>query len=251
MKKLSGLKPAATGLICVILLCLLVGLPGRLRAESSDSTELISWLLKDGRDLKEIPFSEVLTATTGKKIIPVDPTSDRPWLDRLGSHLDSVLGFLNDPAQGIHKAGRINEASRFIEDRLLLELNREPGWKCSIPRTAAGEEQRSGYPDLRLVMENGGVVFLDPKLYEDGSANSTLRTFYYEPKTTTNKVHEDARHMLVAIRHNGKTGADLRLLGWELVDVSRIRVRLKAEFQASNHDMYHKENVVAEGSPKP
>lgn len=240
-----------TGLIRVFLLCLLVGLPGRLCAESSDSAELISWLLKDGRDLKEIPFSEVLTATTGKKIIPVDPASDRPWLDRLRKHLDSVLGALNDPAQGIHKAGRINEASRFIEDRLLLELNREPGWKCSIPRTAAGEEQRSGYPDLRLVMENGDVVFLDPKLYEDGSGNSTLRTFYYEPKTTTNKVHEDARHMLVAIRHNGKTGDDLRLLGWELVDVSRIRVRLKAEFQASNHDMYHKENVVSESSPKP
>ena len=220
-------------------------------AESKDASTLISWLLADGRDMRAIPFPDVLAATTGKKIIPVEPEADRVWLNRLGKVLDKVLADLNDPSQGIHKAKRINEASRFIEDQLRLELNRETGWKCMVPITAAGEEQRSGYPDLRLVLENGDVVYLDPKLFEADSRNSTLRTFYYEPKTTTNKVHDDARHLLVAIRHNEKTGADLRLLGWELVDVSRICVRLKAEFQASNHDMYQKDNVVAEGTPKP
>jgi len=225
--------------------------PGCLLAGSKDTGDLISWLLEDGRDMKGIPFSEVLAATTGKKIIPVDPAADRAWLGRLGKVLDQMLSDLNDPSQEIHKARRINEASRFVEDQLRLGLNRQPGWKCMVPQTASGGEQRSGYPDLRLVLENGDVVYLDAKLYEDGSRSSTLRTFYYEPKTTTGKVHDDARHLLVSIRHNGKTGADLRLLGWELVDVSRIRVRLKAEFQASNHDLYHKDNVVAEGTPKP
>lgn len=232
-------------------LWLAAGMPECLGAESKDIGGLISWLLEDGRDLRAIPFPDVLAATTGKKIIPIEPEADRPWLDRLGRVLDKVLADLNSPSQGIHKAGRINEASRFIEDQLRSELNREAGWKCMVPSTAAGEEQRSGYPDLRLVLENGDVVYLDPKLFETDSRNSTLRTFYYEPKTTTNKVHDNARHLLVAIRHNGKTGADLRLLGWELVDVSRICVRLKAEFQASNHDMYQKDNIVAESPQKP
>ncbi len=213
-------------------------------AESSDTRELVGWLLEEGRDLGEIPFSEVLLATTGRKILPVDPAADRPWLDRLGRVLDNVLETMNSPSDPIHRAGRINEASRFIEDRLHAALNHENGWTCAIPKTTDGTEQRSGYPDLRLSLEDGSTVYLDPKLFEDGSRNSTLRTFYYEPKTTTNKVHDDARHLLVAIRHNGKTGTELRLLGWELIDVSRIRVRLKAEFQASNHDLYHPENVV-------
>ena len=221
------------------------------REQSKDTGTLISWLLQDGRDMKEIPFPVVLAATTGKNIIPIEPESDRAWLDRLGKVLDRVLAQLNDPAHAIHRAGRINEASRFIEDQLRQELNKEPGWKCMIPCTAGGEEQRSGYPDLRLVLENGSVVYLDPKLFEEDSRTSTLRTFYFEPKTTTNKVHDDARHLLVAVRHEGKSSADLRLLGWELVDVSRICVRLKAEFQASNLDMYRKDNVVAEGAPKP
>jgi hypothetical protein len=238
-------------MVAAILLCM----QGQARAgaheESKDTGTLISWLLEDGRNMSEIPFPVVLAATTGKNIIPVDPEADHVWLARLGKVLDKVLGDLNSPSHGIHGAGRINEASRFIEDQLRQELNQEKGWKCMVPCTTNGEEQRSGYPDLRLVLENGNVVYLDPKLYEEDSRNSTLRTFYFEPKTTTNKVHDDARHLLVAIRHNGKTSADLRLLGWELVDVSRIFVRLKAEFQASNHDMYRKDNVVAEGTPKP
>ncbi len=218
---------------------------------SKDTGDLISWLLEDGRDMRAIPFPDVLAATTGKKVIPIDPEADKALLARLGQVLDKVLADLNEPSQGIHQAGRINEASRFIEDQLHKELNLQPGWKCMIPSTAAGGEQRSGYPDLRLVLENGDVVFLDPKLYEEDSRTSTLRTFYYEPKTTTNKVRDDGRHLLVAVKHNGKTGRDLRLLGWELVDVSRICVKLKAEFQASNSDMYRKDNVVASGTPKP
>lgn len=245
MQKGHGLKQGVRFLPGIALVFFLVFTPvSRVGADSSDTKELVGWLLEEGRDLREIPFSEVLLATTGRKILPVDPAVDRPWLDRLGRVLNDVLRDMNVPSDEIHQAGRINEASRFIEDHLHAALNREKGWACSIPKTTDGAEQRSGYPDLRLTLEDGRVVYLDPKLYEEGSRNSTLRTFYYEPKTATNKVHDDARHLLVAIRHNGKTGTDLRLLGWELVDVSRIHVRLKAEFQASNHDMYHPENVV-------
>lgn len=213
------------------------------RAES-DSSELIGWLLQDGRDLRGVPFSEVLAATTGKKIIPIDPSADKPLLDALAAALDRTLLALNDSSQQIHNASRINEASRFIEDQLRAELNKQPGWKCTIPTVASGEEQRSGYPDMRLALPDGRIVYLDPKLFSNETRSSTLRTFYYEPKSLTNKVHDDASHILVGIRHNGKTGPDLRLLAWELVDTSRIRVQLKAEFQASNKELYLESNVI-------
>ena len=242
---------ACCGLAAACAIAWLAAAPTAQAGKPSDTSQLISWLLEDGRDMRDIPFSEVLTATTGKKILPVDPKADRPWLARLGTALDRVLADLNAPAHKIHQTARVNEASRFIEDELRAALSREPGWTCAVPSTSSGGEQRSGYPDLRLVLENGDVVYLDPKLFEKEARNSTLRTFYYEPKTLTNKVHDDARHLLVAIAHNGKSGSDLHLLHWELVDVSRIRVRLKAEFQASNHDMYRKENIVAEGTPAP
>jgi hypothetical protein len=212
-----------------------------------DSAILIDWLLKDGRDLKGIPFSDVLAATTGKKILPVKP--DAPWLDRLSVVLDRTLAEMNDPAHPIHTAGRINEASRFIEDQLMAECNKESGWSCGIPRTSAGEEQRSGYPDLRLVLEDQSVVYLDPKLFARGSKTSTLRTFYYEPKSTTSKVHDDARHLLVGIQHNGGEGGRLVFEEWDFVDVSKIKVQLKAEFQASNKDLYRVDTILKKYPP--
>lgn len=221
------------------------------RAESNDTRNLITWLLAGDRQLTDIPFADVLKDATGKKILPVDPVTDKPWLTQLSTALDRTLAALNDPAQPIHHAARINEASRYIEDQLHAELNKIPGWKCTIPRTTSGGEQRSGYPDLRLELPDGSFVFLDPKLFDPDSRSSTLRTFYYEPRTLTNKIHEDARHLLVGIRHNGKSGRELRLLGWELIDVSKLRVQLKAEFQASNKDIYQNENTVARSGDHP
>jgi len=213
----------------------------------SDSAVLIEWLLRDGRELKGIPFSEVLAATTGKNILPV--ASDALWLQRLGAVLDRTLAAMNDTAHPIHSVGRINEASRFIEDQLMAECNKEPGWSCGIPRTSAGEEQRSGYPDLRLVLEDQSVVYLDPKLFARGSKTSTLRTFYYEPKTTTSKVHDDAQHLLVGVQHNGGEGGQIRFEEWDLVDVSKIKVQLKAEFQAANKDLYRGDTILLKSSP--
>jgi len=227
----------------------LVALAPHIRADEAkpDSAVLIEWLLQDGRELRDIPFSEVLASTTGKKILPVPP--DAPWLPQLGAVLDRTLAKLNDPAHPIHSVGRINEASRFIEDQLMAECNKEPGWSCGIPRTSAGEEQRSGYPDLRLVLEDKSVVYLDPKLFARGSKTSTLRTFYYEPKTTTSKVHDDARHLLVGVQHNGGEGGQIRFEEWDLVDVSKIKVQLKAEFQAANKDMYRGDTILLKSSP--
>jgi hypothetical protein len=34
---------------------------------------------------------------------------------------------------------------------------------------------------------------------------------------------------------------------WDLVDLARFKVKLKAEFQGSNHDMYRPESIVASG----
>jgi hypothetical protein len=230
---------------------LLLGIsPLHAEEKKSDATEFIGWLLEGDRNLHGIDFSEVLAATTGKKIIPIDPAVDKPWLEKLSTILDRTLAKLNDPAHPIHSAGRINEASRFIEDELLAECSGVEGWSCGIPKTLGGEEQRSGYPDLRLVLENGTVVYLDPKLHATDSRESSLRTFYYEPKTTTGKVHDDARHLLVGVSHNQGHGGQLRFEGWELVDVSKIKVRLKAEFQASNRDLYRAETVVLKSAPK-
>lgn len=221
----------------LLLLCLL--------ALPAHGEERIRALIEQDRELGDVRFAEVIRAATGKRVIPIDPVRDRKILERLSSALDTALERLNAKDHPIHKIGRINEASALIEKEIRAQLNAVPGWKCAMPKTKSGRDQHSGYPDLRLVLENGEVIYLDPKLMAPENRQSTLRTFYYEPKEDTGKVNDDARHLLVGVTHNDRIGDGLRLERWELVDLSGLVVRLKAEFQASNRDVYRDEAVVA------
>ncbi len=86
-----------------------------------------------------------------------------------------------------------------------------------------------------------------PTTTSSTAANSTLRTFYYEPRELTGKIHDDACHLVLGIAHDGKDGA-WRFTGWKLVDLFEFRVRLKAEFQASNKELYRRELIAGESS---
>ena len=212
---------------------------------------LISTFLEDGGAYKDIPFAEVVGASSGTQIIPLDPNQevDAIILDELTRALNRTLAEFNRDDSPTSSEKRINEVSSYFEEKLREFLDAAPGFSCDYPRTKEGNLQRSGYPDLRIVHEESGrVIYLDPKLVETGSLNSSLRTFYFTPKGETGKVLDDAHHLLVGIEHDGNTGA-WKYLRWHLVDLTRFRVRLKAEFQASNKDLYLPNLVLRRSSP--
>jgi hypothetical protein len=219
--------------------------------KSSAVRQLIPWLLDEEAALKGILFSDVISATSGRKVIPIvrEDKDTARILATIGTALDEVLVQMNGADSPAKKQKRVNEMSNHFEDALEAKLKAAPGLECSFPKTAAGNAQRSGYPDLRIVDKaTGRVLYLDPKLYAKGSRSSSLRTFYFTPKRETNKVNDDAHHLIVGIAHE-KAGAELSFTRWELIDLSGFRVRLKAEFEGSNADMYREDAVVA-GSGK-
>jgi hypothetical protein len=128
--------------------------------------------------------------------------------------LDEAMKRMNAP-DSVQNSARINEASSHFEDLLRELLNRMPGFSCDVPRTSNDRVQRSGYPDLWLVeTATNRVFYLDPKLYAVGSRDSSFRTSYFEPKITTNKVRDDAVHLLVDFEHEPKMpGAGTSLAG--------------------------------------
>ena len=219
-------------------------------AFAADVPSLVTTLMNDEAELNGVPFSKVVHAATGKRVVPLNMTNavDRELVAKIGRALDEVLKKLNVPGNQAQSKRRINEVSALFETAMKAELNAIEGFECDFPRLASGARQRSGYPDLRLVDKRSGrVLYLDPKLFEQGSRASSLRTFYFEPKRETNKILDDAHHLTVSFEHDGKTGA-WKFLGWELVDLANLRVKLKAEFQASNRDLYRPEAVVARGA---
>ncbi len=215
---------------------------------SSPVDTLIPWLLQEDHDLRGIPFSEVIFNATGKRVLAIDPKNetDRRIVTRVSSVLDEVMKRMNAPDSAIQKIPRINEVSSHFEDLLRELLNATPGLSCDFPHTTNDRVQRSGYPDLRLVdLETRRFFYLDPKLYATGSRDSSFRTFYFEPKIATNKVRDDAVHLIVGFEHEPRKDGQWKFTRWDLVDLAHFKVKLKAEFQGSNHDIYRPEAVVA------
>jgi len=209
---------------------------------------LIPWLLQEDHELREIPFSEVVFAATGKRVLTLDlkTEADRELVQRVSDVLNEVMTRMNAPESPIQNVARINEVSSHFEDLLRELLNRVPGLRCDFPPTAEERVQRSGYPDLRLVQTTTNRVFyLDPKLYAAGNRDSSFRTFYFEPKITTNKVRDDAVHLLVGFEHKAKSAGRWEFTRWDLVDLAHFKVRLKAEFQGSNRDIYKPDAIVS------
>lgn len=215
------------------------------RKDKAADTALIHGLLKEDLSHREFDFSLVVEAVSGKKVLPVMGRESRARVTTaITAVMDKLLVDMNSADSPIRGLRRINEGSRFFEDHLLEGLEKSEGITCGIPPTREGSAQRSGYPDLRIADEaTGDVYYLDPKLTERGSASSSLRTFYFEPKDNTLKITEDATHLLLGIEHDGKDG-EWEILGYQLVDLSGLKVRLKAEFQASNRDLYQEPSVL-------
>ncbi|MEK7950008.1 hypothetical protein [Luteolibacter soli] len=209
---------------------------------SATDAGLIQQLLHENLDHRIFSFATVAEATSGKKVIPLgERDSHRRAKAAIEAALAKAIESLNAENSPLRSLRRINEASRFFEDALHASLDAEPDLSCGVPPNRLGKAQRSGYPDLRIVHEpTGDVFYLDPKLIEDNAWDSTLRTFYFEPKVETLKITDNAVHLLAGIGHDGHDGA-WKFTGFKLVDLSTLNVRLKAEFQASNAEIYPKD----------
>ena len=214
--------------------------------EKSDTDTLVKQLLNEDLGTRTFLFSQVVESSSGKKLLPFNQDSPSHVLvqAQIKSAVKAAILTLNKPDSPIKKLRRINEASRYFEEILLTEINKHHELSCTIPNNQEGNAQRTGYPDMRIEHTSSKTVFyLDPKLYEKTSRASSLRTFYFEPKTRTLKIQDDAVHLLLGISHDGVDG-NWTFTGWELVDLSKFKVRLKAEFQASNKDLYQDENLI-------
>jgi hypothetical protein len=243
-------RPSAFSVIAAFFVSVnLPGSPIAATATGNPVDQLITWLLDQDQQLREIPFTEVIFDATGKRVLPMDSKNeiDQRVIKQISAACDETVRRFNAPDSAIQNVSRINEGSSHFEDCLRELLKDTPGLSCDFPRTAEGHVQRSGYPDLRIVdIASKRVFYLDPKLYVAGSRDSSFRAFYFEPKMDTNKVRDDAVHLVVGFEHQPreKNGA-WQFTHWDLVDLAQFKVKLKAEFQGSNRDMYRADAIIA------
>ncbi|MES2997457.1 MAG: hypothetical protein V4733_11670 [Verrucomicrobiota bacterium] len=235
-----GVIVAAALLSPLFLLRVAREIPPRTTASAHmDDATLVRSLLAQNLDFRTFSFASIVRSSTGKSVIPLnDSAAHQETIAAISRALDAAVAEMNSPKSPARALRRINEASRFFEDAIMKRINVTAGIRCEIPAIRSGTHQRAGYPDLRIVhLASRTVFYLDPKLVESGSETSTLRSFYFEPKLKTSKINDDAIHLVAGISHDGEP-QQWKFTGWKLVDLSKLQVRLKAEFQASNAELY-------------
>lgn len=178
--------------------------------------------------LRNIEFSKVFELTSGNKVLPTN--SKDPIVSRIEEASKNVASRVNK--DGISKlAGRIDEVSNKLEVILAEEL-RKLG-------TKANNLGFSGYPDI-MIDEPPRTIYVEVKLAGQVQLGSGFRSFYYQPaEGAKGKVVHDGNHILVGFVHaNGK------ITGIKIVDLSKIRVTLKSEWNTNNVELYSSKNIL-------
>ncbi len=190
---------------------------------------------------ERVPFSVIIEVATDKKVEAFDLRKDKALIDEISELADLTMrNFHQNPI----RKRRINEVSNFLEKEFpkMFSSNREKFLVLREVRQLGG----AGYPDEEVEDLNGEIIYIDVKATQRPEESSP-RDFYITPlKQTKRKVRRDAKHAILAFIIRGEP-LNFRTVGWKLVDLSKIRVSMKPEFNADNREIYRNETILREG----
>lgn len=102
----------------------------------------------------------------------------------------------------------------------------------------------SGYPDLKIITRHNKLDFIEIKATSKPNIGSP-RDFYYTPGSNSDKkINSDASHLLVGFTTKQKGKERFNLIGFKIVDVSKIKVSLKPEFNTDNLGIYAPDTIL-------
>jgi len=195
-------------------------------------------LIKDGilisKKIKNIPFSELLRATTPFDIDPLnlaDP-DDKELLNDLTTSAKKFIAHL-DRTHTRFEGGRINEVGRRIEEVFVEELKKTK-LKPSLLSAA-------GYPDIKILDSHDRVTFIESKAVSQ-DWDSSFRSFYY---TSGKKIDSSGRHLLIAWDISKERDNYWKVNGWKLIDLVNLEITTKMEFQSNNQKLYKSSLILA------
>lgn len=212
--------------------------------------ETIKTLSKAKKELSKVSMKELIEGHTGTEVLSFDKTKHRELLEEIKLICESILAKFEN--SGITReiyedwrgkkvnAFRNNEVGNFCEWLVSQAYKHLEGGPKTIEKVTLMSS--SGYPDL-LFETKFGKVFVEIKATSRPNKGSP-RDFYYSiSKSTLKKVSSDGLHLLigfVAQQGDGK----FNLVGFKIVDISRITVKLKLEFNTDNLGIYSKETTL-------
>ncbi|MHB8560816.1 MAG: hypothetical protein ACYDAP_06590 [Thermoplasmataceae archaeon] len=175
-----------------------------------------------------ISFSEVIKASSGYDIIPIDlnNSGDVKLIDELSMALQGFTKYAKSSGARF-QGNRINDVGKNFENAVQQAIDR-----TSI---TINKLTKMGYPDFRLTQENNRVSYLEIKVSGlNQNSRSSLRSFFY---SSAAKIDCNARHLLLKVYMNEETSKYWKIASWELKDLSTLDVSLKTEFNAGSSEL--------------
>lgn len=201
------------------------------------------------RPIRNLPFPVVVKAMSDTSVIAVDSTSEQ---DRF--LVDRLIATAHACAKAVRGSpiirNRPNEVGNDIEP-FVINAAISQGLRAERPATSAGKLRTTGYPDILLYDDQNRPTYLECKVYGEGSAMTTMRSFYLSPSDDF-KVTCDARHLLLAfaierIPVRDSVMSEYRPTGFKLVDLHGLLCDVKYEFNSDNRRLYADGMILAEG----
>lgn len=195
------------------------------------------------KPVKPLPFHLVVELTVQCKIIPMSNSKEDGELKE--KLIIAGNGVLRATKQNFIVANRSNDVSTSLGNIFFKELEKV-GLQPSKPLTKAGKGQEAGYPDFQIRDNYDRLTYLEmknssPKNIYEGSP----RNFFFKPSGNT-KITHDARHLIMGFINEELKPKKWRIIGWKLVDLYKVKVNFKPEFNTDNPKIYSKENIIAE-----
>ena len=211
------------------------------------SKELEGVIAQMLKPLKDLPLSVVIEGLSGCEVIEYDNANekDKKVLENLKKCAENVLETINK--EGILRP-RPNEVGNDIEPFVKDELSRL-GYDAYTPTTINGKKKSVGYPDIEFIDEFKRTNYLECKTFNIDNINTTQRSFYLSPSDDF-KITKNAHHFGISFEiYVEKSIGNKHLYkvkNWKILDLSKLKLDVKYEFNADNKRLYVKEIIIVE-----
>lgn len=212
------------------------------------SKELQGVISKMLKPLKGLELGIIIEGLSDKKVIPFDykSTKDKKVLTKLILVAKNSLKAINQKGIIRPRPNEVgNDIEKFVKDAFL-----DIKYEATTPTTNSGSSKSSGYPDITFIDEFNRINYLECKTYNIDNISTTQRSFYLSPSSDF-KVTEDAHHFGISfeiyVDSVVKEGNIYKAKHWKILDLSKLELDVKYEFNSDNKRLYNSNLILAEG----
>ncbi|MDD4050046.1 MAG: hypothetical protein PHX47_03500 [Candidatus ainarchaeum sp.] len=205
------------------------------------------------KELRDVPVSYVIEGSTQKKVLEFNENDieNKKILNELKLISTKIINeykqkyitreIYNQELNKKTNAFRNNEVGDYCE-YIIVKVFKD-NKKEFLEIKDIIKLSSKGYPDLKIITTKK-TIFVEVKATSKPDIGSPRDFYYTAGANSDKKINIDAHHLLIGFITKEEEKNKFHIIGYKIVDVSKIKVSLKPEFNTDNKGIYNKETVI-------